>query len=179
VCFPEFMSENSEDNSTRLSGHSTSSVEDEPKMTQLPSQIGHHELDDDMEFFLKEMQNELESIISESKSPSDSLSPPSAPKYISFLQSHNRSSTVEPKSYSVEGGWTLYTSEEGYPYYYNSITNESEWAPIDESKSSTQLLPLLQDLEGVAPSPSRQPISTITNVTPGSNSWMNEQHFLL
>jgi hypothetical protein len=31
-------------------------------------------------------------------------------------------------NHNSENGWTLYYSEEGYPYYYNEFTNESVWA---------------------------------------------------
>jgi len=33
---------------------------------------------------------------------------------------------------AVKGdGWALYYSQEGYPYYHNEETGESEWAPYD------------------------------------------------
>jgi hypothetical protein len=35
------------------------------------------------------------------------------------------------KAYRESEGWTLYYSEEGFPYYFNSITSASEWATQD------------------------------------------------
>jgi hypothetical protein len=41
------------------------------------------------------------------------------------------------------GEWTLYYTEEGYPYYYNSLKNESIWADLEQishEKLSTENL---------------------------------------
>jgi|LauGreSBDMM110SN_4_FD.fasta_scaffold31444_1 hypothetical protein len=35
----------------------------------------------------------------------------------------------------VNRAWSLYYSEEGYPYFYNHVTNESYWAELPKSQS--------------------------------------------
>lgn len=35
-----------------------------------------------------------------------------------------------------EDGWRFYYSPEGYPYFYNEISGESEWAPTDQDYSN-------------------------------------------
>ena len=38
---------------------------------------------------------------------------------------------------SIPSGWTLYYSNEGYPYYYNDKTNESVWADTTSNPEPT------------------------------------------
>lgn len=42
----------------------------------------------------------------------------------------------EVKSYEESKGWKLYYSPEGYAYYFNEISGESEWAPVDHAAYS-------------------------------------------
>lgn len=35
-------------------------------------------------------------------------------------------------THRIKDGWKLYYSEEGYPYYFNELTGESEWADTKE-----------------------------------------------
>jgi hypothetical protein len=39
-------------------------------------------------------------------------------------------------SHSIREGWRLYYSDEGYPYYYNEVSGESEWALIAETSQN-------------------------------------------
>ena len=41
--------------------------------------------------------------------------------------------TSKQSAAQASNPWTLYNSEEGYPYYYNHITGESQWADMRES----------------------------------------------
>ena len=40
-------------------------------------------------------------------------------------------------SASTTTAWTLYYSNEGYPYYFNSLTNESVWADTTSKSEPT------------------------------------------
>ena len=49
---------------------------------------------------------------------------------------HNNSEPIIHNE--VNDGWTLFYSDEGYPYYYNSHTGESVWADSDNIIENSQ-----------------------------------------
>ena len=125
-------------------------------------------IDKDLEDFLGDMENELDQLIMESKAN------PSVPK-IPFAVWYENYKSRKKQSFLASDGWELYTSPDGYPYYYNSITEESEWAPYEDetreegASTNKSIKPggLLVGLQDLSPSPQKRPVTTITHITPG------------
>lgn len=134
---------------------SVSSDEEEIERKMIADRVDDDVIDKELEMFLGDMENELDQLILESKTN------PAVPKmlFAEWYENH----TSRKKSYPKNEGWELYTSPEGYPYYYNSVTDVSEWAPYEEKSSNGSDEGLLSTLQNLSPSSSKQPVSSVTD----------------
>lgn len=55
-------------------------------------------------------------------------------------------------THRIKDGWRLYYSDEGYPYYFNEVTGESQWAELpvtdsghEQTESSTTKVIIVTD----------------------------------
>jgi hypothetical protein len=114
---------------------------------------------DDIQEFFGAMENELDEIL---QSQGEGTVP-STPYHAQSL-----SNETIPRVYPTEDGWTLYYSVEGYPYYFNATTQESEWAPTDQSDQRStpveESAHMLESLEGVNPSPNKLPLDSVRSL---------------
>jgi hypothetical protein len=146
------------DNTEILATSSHSSDGEEEIEKAVAARLPHDDvIDQELESFLGDMENELDKLIMESKTN------PAIPK-IPFAEWYENY-TKQKSTYSANDGWQMYTSPDGYPYYYNSITNESEWAPYDESGNRSGSL--LSGLQNTVETTQDSPISSVAHKTAG------------
>jgi hypothetical protein len=161
------MSEKSFDSSSEVEGEDVvSGQRDEGNRSPSLDSATVNDIDD----FIGAMENELEEIL-QSQAQFPAPTAPYQPQYFSIGE--------VPREYPADDGWTLYYSPEGYPYYFNSVTQESAWAPVEsatttaDSAENQRRTPtddvltedgVLESLEGVNPSPTKQPIDSVRNI---------------